>query len=115
MEELREQAAIEKVAKAIEITMVEKTMHHPIAKQLPKIGWLYPIAAKAAIRAMPTPTAAAPDDGLMGRYREASRELVEAVRCADADDIVAIEGWPSFKRLAALSTATGDEAQQGEG
>ena len=69
-----------------------------------------------------TPTAAAPDDGLMGRYREA---LEEARRGFDAVQVLMTAMAGGRKSImvetfaekidAALSTATGDEAQQGEG
>ena len=65
-----------------------------------------------------TPTAAAPDDGLMGRYREAIRILEIFRRHYDLNDcegrtgnieipVSALRAAASF--LAALSTATGDE------
>ena len=52
-------------------------------------------------------TAAAPDDGLMGRYREALIEIerYDGAFTSKCRDIA----------RTALSTATGDEAQQGEG
>jgi hypothetical protein len=49
---------VERVAKEIEIAFVEKTAHHPIAKLLPRMGWIWPILARAALAAMREPTEA---------------------------------------------------------
>ena len=54
-----------------------------------------------------TPTAAAPDDGLMGRYREALREIAKPIHTTDSWRLAAIR--LALIAAAALSTATGDE------
>lgn len=41
----------EAMAKAIEIAIVEQTMHHPIAKYLVGLKWLWPHVARAARKA----------------------------------------------------------------
>jgi hypothetical protein len=45
---------VERVAKAIEIAFAEKTLHHPVSKFLMRLGWLWPVLARAAIAAMRT-------------------------------------------------------------
>lgn len=46
----------EKIARQIEIAIVERTMHHPVAKQLPKLAWLWPHVADGVLDAMREPT-----------------------------------------------------------
>lgn len=46
----------EQLARAIEIALVEKTMHHPVARQLPKLQWLWPHVADAILSTLMSPT-----------------------------------------------------------
>ena len=61
-----------------------------------------------------------PDDGLMGRYREALKRLERAATQVRNKGAVTGPQWVKLNAAlvqarTALSTATGDEAQQGEG
>jgi hypothetical protein len=61
------------MARAIEIAIVEKTMHHPIAKHLVGLKWLWPHVARAARKAA-LEWMLEPDEGIVKAMKLAAAE-----------------------------------------
>lgn len=47
---------LDRAALAIEISIVERTMHHPASRDLAKLSWLWPHVARAVLQALMEPS-----------------------------------------------------------